>query len=200
MESSTRTMEAPQAKAPAGQPAGSTGKDEDGPDVVDRVAREGVQRDALRSAEALEWFLSDEGEEDGPVTHPLDINVGRPGEERWIQWVVTAVQSTRIDELRRAHVQETGNRQQRRRRQAAEQLDVARFNAALVFEATISPDMTKVIQAKGLKQGASGADAIMWRFREKPLLIDQIAGEILRISGADEDDLREAREVIAAKN
>lgn len=204
MEGSTKEAEAPATAVAAEGDAPAEVEDEPRQpnDVIDAVAKQGVRGDANRSSDALDWFLSDESEDEAIPAYPFDINVStKPGEENLIRWVVRPVMSTRIDELRRAHQSQAGvNRQQRRRGQTAPEIDVARFNAALVFEATLEPDMQEVLTRKRTKEGVTGTDVVMWRFRHKPLLIDQIAGEILRISGADEDDLREAREVMAAKN
>jgi Phage XkdN-like tail assembly chaperone protein, TAC len=169
----------------------------DGRDVIDEVASQGVKGDANRAKDALEWFLTDEaeGETDIP-TYTLELNVSTdPMREKIIQWVIRPIASTRIDELRRQH--QAGGRSGRRRRGDEPQVDIARFNAALVYEATVSPDLRDVARRK---QVASGGELVLHRFRHKPLLVDQIAGQVLQYSGADEDDLREAREVIAAKN
>jgi hypothetical protein len=205
MEASTTEAAQPAARPGSGRPEAES-EETDAHlkrerDVIDEVATQGVKNDPNRARNALEWFLADEEEDESPPHYPLDLNVGtKPGEENVIRWVVRPVMSTRIDELRRAHQTQSGNRQQRRRGAAGPELDVARFNAALVFEATVEPNMAEVLEKKKTKEGVSGADVVLWRFRHKPLLVDQIAGEILRVSGADEDDLREAREVIAAKN
>jgi hypothetical protein len=41
---------------------------------------------------------------------------------------------------------------------------------------------------------------VLHRFRNKPLLVDQIAGQILLVSGGDDEDVRTAREIRAAGN
>jgi hypothetical protein len=166
-------------------------------DLIGEVATQGVKGDPDRAKAALDWFLEAEPEDEADdVVYPLEINISTdPKVERYITWTVKPMASTRIDELRRAFTMQTPRK--RRRAEGDSQVDIARFNAALVFEATVSPDLK---EAARRKNNADGASLVLWRFRKKPLLVDQIAGQVLQYSGADEDDLREAREVIAAKN
>jgi hypothetical protein len=144
---------------------------------------------------ALEWFMADDDEATDP-TYPLEVNVSTdPGRPRWITWRIKPVASTRIDYLRRTFTMPV-NREQRRKG-AMGDLDASKFNAALVFESTVDPDLSIPM---GQGKFADGAQLIMHRFRNKPLLIDQIAGQILFYSGGDDDDLRIARDVKAAGN
>lgn len=141
----------------------------------------------------LDWFMAEQDEEAEPH-YTIEINVSvEPGKEDFKPWVIKPMHSERIDMLRRTF-QVQGNRQQRRTGVA--DLDLAKFNAALVFEATVDPDLSIPLQQKGF---ADGAQLVQHRFRFKPLLVDQIAGEVLRISGGDDEDLRTAREVRAAR-
>lgn len=147
--------------------------------------------------DALDWLLADdeESEEETPV-YPLEINVStNPREPKWVTWHIKPIASGRLDQLRRMF-QVPVNRQQRRAGQQAD-LDASRFNAALVFEATVYPDLIEVMNKKGER---NGAEYVMNRFRNKPLLVDQIAGEVLQRSGGDEADVRDATEIRAAGN
>jgi hypothetical protein len=117
--------------------------------------------------------------------------------------VIKPVGSERIDHLRRQFTVSTGNRAQRRRRNQgqSQELDGAKFNAQLVYEATVDPDLETVFNAKkGPGSWQYGFELVIHRFRFKPLLVDQIAGQILEYSGGDDEAIRTATEIKAAGN
>lgn len=165
-------------------------------EAVDTRRRDAV--DPVVATDALEWFLADEGsEETSEPVYPIEINVStNPTAPEWVQWHVKPMQSQRIDFLRRTF-QMPVNREQRRRGEQGE-LDGAKFNAALVFEATVYPNLVDVLERTG--KFRDGVELVLHRFRAKPLLVDQIAGQVLFYSGGDSDDVRTAREVKAAGN
>lgn len=161
--------------------------------LIARAAEKPKSLSEEQKQSTLDWFLEEQGDEVEPH-YTIEINVStEPDNPNYKVWVIKPIESSRIDILRRTF-QVQGNRQQRRTGQA--DVDMARFNAALVFEATVDPDLTVPLQQK---QFADGAQLVQHRFRFKPLLVDQIAGEVLRISGGDDEDLRTAREVKAAR-
>lgn len=199
----TRTMTTSAGGVKAGTPPASDdvrAPDLLGPPVrndeaIRKVADQPKQASPDDMQDALEWFLADDDTEADPV-FPIELNVSTdPAVKQWITWHVKPMQSTRIDALRRTF-QVAGNREQRRKGMGAD-LDAARFNAALVYEATVKPDLNVAIE-----QGkfVDGAQAVLHRFRNKPLLVDQIAGQILYISGGDDEDMRIPRELRAAGN
>lgn len=151
----------------------------------------------------LDWFLADEGE--GAAVEPhyrIQIDVStNPEIQDFKDWVIKPIPSERIDYLRRQFTIAVGNRDQRRRRTAAvgTELDAAKFNGQLVFEATADPDLEEVMRRK---PGAwtAGWQLVVHRFRFKPLLVDQIAGQILTYSGGDDEAVRTATEIQAAGN
>lgn len=166
------------------------------PPEVEAVAQRGDKTDPQEKQDALDWFLAEDSGEAVEPVYTIQINVSTDVERpRWLDWQIKPIPSQRIDYLRRTFSMQP-NREQRRRGQSAD-LDAARFNAALVFEATVYPDLEQPLRTKGFRDGA---ELITWRFRQKPLLVDQIAGEVLQRSGGDEADLRTATEVRAAGN
>lgn len=150
----------------------------------------------------LDWFLDDgaEGSEIEPL-YRIQIDVStNPEVQDFKDWVIKPVPSERIDYLRRQFSIVQGNRDQRRRRGAlGTELDAAKFNGQLVFEATADPDLEEVMRRK---PGAwtAGWELVVHRFRFKPLLVDQIAGQILTYSGGDDEAVRTATEIKAAGN
>lgn len=166
-------------------------------DAVDKIgeARNPKAVDRETAQDALDWFMADEGEEADPV-YTIEVNVSTDlTHPRVIAWQFKPMGSERIDVLRRMFSVPL-NRDQRRSGQVAE-LNTARFNAALVFESTVNPDLQAALATRG---ESDGARLVTHRFRHKPLLVDQIAGQILEMSGGNEEDVRTAKEVVAAKN
>lgn len=153
-----------------------------------------------QQADALDWLLSDE-EDESEARRVLELNVGTPRAERWIKWTIRPVDREVLRQIQRAA---GGNRQQRRGRAAAEQVDPEEANLRIVARGTVDPDLTEAAGAKGVQQSADPSygpmQILRWRFRHKPGLIDQIAGEVFDLSGYDEEDVREAKEVRAAGN
>lgn len=147
---------------------------------------------------ATEWFLSDE---DTPDTKTIEINVGSADAQRWVAWVIRSVDG---DVLKRIRA-EGQNRAARRSRQATGMADVdpQEANARIVVEGTVHPNLDRIVDAKmpadrrPSDPNAARVMVVKHRFRNKPGLIDQIAGEIMSLSGYDEEDVREAE---AAKN
>lgn len=165
--------------------------------------REQIQRAAAAKPQHMpadaqqstfDWFM--EGyDEQGSVEprYPFEINVSTdPNEDKKMTWWLKPIDSTRIDELRKLCELPT-NREQRRRGDI--QIDNARFNAFLVFEATVDPDLREAAQRKNEMDGSK---LVRWRFRFKPLLVDQIAGHVLLISGGDDEDMQR-KEITAGK-
>lgn len=142
---------------------------------------------------ALAWFMEDDytsGSEDF-VTATIEVNVGGPGQERLIPWVVRSLDQDTIQAIRdRSRV---GNRRQRRDT-GTEDVNEMKAATGMVAAATIDPDLEEVRKAKNVP---SREMVVEHRLRHKPGLILQISGKIMEISGYDEDDVRDA---IAAKN
>jgi hypothetical protein len=164
----------------------SDGEPREGRDLIDAAARSASGRGEKLSQEevedATEWFLSDESED---LTDDIQLNVGTRRKPKWITWVIRSVD---LDELRRIRRQ---SRSQNRRARITGQADFDgdRANLQIVLRGTVAPDLHGAAKQMGL---VDPADALRKRFRAKPGLIDQIAGEIMSLSGYDEDDVREA--------
>lgn len=201
MESSSTgaagAVQAPPADTPDLKKVGSTSGNalSAGDEAVRQVANHVKQASAEDMQDALDWFMADEDEAEDP-TYTVEINistdVGRP---KWIKWTIRPIPSQRIDFLRRTFTMPV-NRAMSRRGQQGE-LDAARFNGALVFEATVDPDLKIPLAQKGF---ADGSQLVIHRFRQKPLLVDQLAGQVLFYSGGDDEDVRAVRDVRAVKN
>lgn len=157
--------------------------------VIDELAKgekpgPGKQKVELEDGEkqdALEWFLA--AEDDTDLTHTFQINVGGPTEKKWVDWTIKPVD---MDRLRR--IRQKAQQQQSRRSRAQGEFDGLAANVAIVVEGTVSPDLrTAAKQLNAIEPGM----VVRSRFAHKPGLLDQIAGEIMSLSGYDDDDVRE---------
>lgn len=157
-----------------------------GRNLIDKVA-EGKPTTHEEHNAALDWFLSDDPSDDGELTRTLSLNVGGE-DEKLIPWTIRAID---LDTLRRIRRQVAGNRAQRR---SGGEMDEVAANLKIVVEGTVEPPLVEAAKQMGI---ASPETALKTRFRHKPGLIGQLAGEILSLSGYDEEDVRE---VAAAKN
>lgn len=163
---------------------------ETGADAADIVSAAAANKklSPKQAQDALEWFLSDE---DQDFTTELNLNVGSPANPKWVKWEIKTVD---MDTLRRIRRQsQAGSRAQRRGAQAGE-IDEVEANLRIVLEGTVSPDIYAAAKQKG---DVDPAETLKRRFSHKPGLIGQISGEIMSISGYDDEDVRE---VDAAKN
>lgn len=159
---------------------------ETGPELIDRAAKGKLKTQDEANA-ALDWFLSDDPSQEGELTRTIQINVGGD-QERFIDWTIRAID---LDTLRRIRRTVAGTRAQRR---SGGELDEVAANLSIVVEGTVNPNLVEAAKRLGI---ASPTTALKSRFRHKPGLIGQIAGEILSLSGYDEEDVRE---VAASKN
>ena len=142
---------------------------------------------AAEASSALEWFLSEEPEEDVEQTHTIELNIGVGDQEKWITWIVRPIDS---DELRRIQRQTAVLR--RRGRQddlAVDQLG----NLKVIIAGSVEPDIQAIADAQGKQAEA----VLLKRFVKKPGLIAQLAGQIMALSGFDDEDVRDA---LSAKN
>lgn len=164
------------------------------PASVDRLAESGkASRPDRLSVEdqdsAMAWFLDDEDED---VTKTILINVANVGEHK-IPWVIRPVDSETIRDIRR-RAEQAASKMQRRRGQVA--VDQGQINLAIVAEGTVEPDLRGATERKyGEGLGADATRIVMLalkdKFKRKPGLVDQIAGEILALSGYDDEDVTE---------
>lgn len=158
----------------------------EGDELIDAAARVGKDRreklNAEEQVDALEWFLSDVSED---LTDDIQINVGTGRTPKWLTWTIKPVDLDKLRRIRRQSSQ--GNRRSRITGQP--NLDADNANLRIVIEGTVYPDLHAASKQIGT---VDPADAVRIKFKHKPGLIDQIAGEIMSLSGYDDDDVREA--------
>jgi hypothetical protein len=153
------------------------------PEALVKQAAAQKRLDAEEQSIALDWFLSDEPDGSESQTRTIEINVGSPTQEKWIPWEIRAVD---LDTLRRIRRQAMGNRAQRR---TGGEIDEVAANLRIVVEGTVTPDLLQAAKTLGI---ADASEALRQRFSRKPGLLGQIAGEIMSLSGYDDEDVREA--------
>lgn len=138
-----------------------------------------------QAQDALEWFLqADDSQEVEPKS--LKLNMGNADKPEWISWVIGPVEDTLITKIREQS--RKGTRAQKRRGDA--EIDDMLVARRMVVEGTLEPDLRSL--AKSLRM-ADPADAVQAFFKKrgKTGLITQLSGEILSISGWDEEDVQE---------
>lgn len=150
-------------------------------------------------SEALAWFLS---ADEIPATITLDVNVGTPHVKKVIPWTLRAIDSETLKKARKMAEEGGGRAAIRRARQsgATPEIDGAEANARILVAGSVDPDF--YVAAKTLIDATPGerahpdrdTDAVMLlraRLSHKPGLIDQLAMEVLSLSGYDDDDIVE---------
>lgn len=177
------------------------GTDETEPDEIKRAAQGGSLSTSESSA-ALAWLLEDTPDDDEERFKTLTINIGRGTTERWIDWTIRSIDR---DVLRAIQRGAQGNRQARRGRGGPGEIDAGEANLRIVANATVEPDLREAARRKGVQMDSpdpmyAPMQVLRHRFQDKPGLIDQIAGEVMDISGYDEEDVQEARAKDAAGN
>lgn len=156
---------------------------------VGQVVRAAARGEKLAEDEvhdALEFFLAQEGEEVEIEPKDLKLNVGTTANPKFIRWVIQPVDDAEIVQIRKRATK--GSKAARRRGDA--EVDENLVARRIVVKGTIEPDIGEL--AKQLRL-VDPADALLTYFRKfgKTGLILQISGEILNISGYDEDDVSE---------
>jgi Phage XkdN-like tail assembly chaperone protein, TAC len=160
------------------------------------AAAKGERLNQAGQSEALQWFLKatpDKAEEERKV---LKLNFGTSKEPEWVEWTIKPVQ---LDTMRRIRT-EAGNTRAAR---ATGQVDEYRVNLEIVVAGTVDPDVreaARLLHAQGALPTNDAAAAVRIRFQNKPGYIAQISGEIMSLSGFNDDDVTEAEAVDAAGN
>lgn len=155
--------------------------------VIERAAHgELKDADAEEVEDAAEWLL-EAASTDPDLLHDLTINVGTRSRPRKIKWTIRAVPGPTIRKLRE---QAAGNRAQRRAGLALPDANaVFDANVKLVVMGTAYPDVAALAAQSGMKVG----EFLLERaFNKKQGLIDQIAAEIMDLSGYDDEDVTDA--------
>lgn len=155
-----------------------------------RAAARGEKLTEEEIPSALDYYLaSEEQTEAEPAIEPkeLKLNLGTKEKPEFVRWVVVPVEDTVITKFRRES--QAGTRAQKRRGDA--EVDEAVVARKIVERATIDPDPRAL--AKAMDTGPDPKDAI-YRFfarKGKTGMITQISGEVLSISGWDDEDVQE---------
>lgn len=135
---------------------------------------------------ALQWFLDDTE----PTFHrTLELNVGQDDKPNFVKWTIRALSGEEIAGINR---QASGNRNARR---AGGERDLDEVQRRVVALATVEPDLDAVVKLKHADTSQSDplwarANVLAHRFRHKPGLITQLSGQVMDLSGYDEDDVR----------
>lgn len=157
--------------------------DRDGPELIKALAGDEKVTEG-EVINATDWFLSDDT--DLSFTHKIQINVGPPNKEIWIEWEIQAVDLDTLKKIRKSA--QGGTKAEKRRNQASGELDEVEANIRIVVEGTIAPDLKDIASKARL---VDPGDVLRRKFRHKPGLLGQISGEIMSISGYDDEDVRE---------
>jgi hypothetical protein len=156
------------------------------PNQVMRAAAKGDRVTPEEVQDALEVFFAEEGDEPEIEPTPLKLNIGTRDKPKWIAWEIVPVDDEEITRLRKES--RKGNRRAKRAGEA--EVDDNLVARRIVVKGTVSPDLREL--ASRLKL-VDPADALLKYFRRfgKTGLILQISGEILSISGYDDEDISE---------
>jgi hypothetical protein len=156
-----------------------------------RAAAEGQKLQPEEHASALQFFLDARADApQGVSTKTLELRVG----ERWFDWTIRPVD---MDTMRTIRKRAMDTKQARR----SGDVDENRVNLAMVVAGTVSPDLQDEAR-KAHRDGIGPPDPVQvlkMMMQDKPGYIAQIAGEIMSISGFDDEDVREAEQVEAGK-
>lgn len=152
--------------------------------AVSNVARGSKHPEDL--ADATAWFLSDA--DAGVTAHrTFQLNVSaNPDEPHWVTWTVQALSREQIRSIQRL------SRPARQRASAQGEVDGIKANLGLAAEGTSNPDLDAIARDLGTQDKS---DVLRRRFAHKPGLIDQIAQEVLTVSGYDDEDVRDVTAV-----
>jgi hypothetical protein len=143
--------------------------------------------------DALAWLLSSE-DDDRDETLTLQIDVGPPQQEHWIDWTIRPVPLERLRAIERDTRQ--GNRQQRRAGVVSDG-DEIESSIRVIIEGTVKPDLRGAAKEAGI---ASPVTFLRLRFQKKPGLLGVISSRIMALSGYDADMVRLPSETAAAGN
>lgn len=128
---------------------------------------------------ALDWFLSPEPD---AATKDLEINVGTEAKPTWITWTIRAIDADQLKAIQRAA-------EKKARRQRQGEVDEVDSMLAVMVEGTVYPPLRDIAAQEGERDVRA---MVRKRFARKPGLIPMVSGEIFKLSGFDEADVREA--------
>jgi hypothetical protein len=157
--------------------------------VDSRDAVANGEGDEFDLAAVQEWLLSDEAEVN---TRMLRVRLGGSDDQPIIApWYIKAIG---VDTIRSAEREASGaNRQQRRGAQP--QYDELKATLRIVVEGTVAIGSPDAPDLKALARGKQLSDPVIFlqrKFAFRPGVIAQIAGEVMALSGFDQEDVRAA--------
>lgn len=148
-------------------------------------ASDGERVDSATRSKATEWFMSPI--EEAVATHDFEINVGGQSKRNPPNYVPITVQV-----LGRERIREIRREASMPNRSGEDEVNEIEANLKIAVEGLLDPDLSKPeVRRVGGQDFLDPADALSARFAFKPGLIDQIAGEVVKISGYDDKDVRE---------
>lgn len=198
-----------QGRGPQSRPDVRSALEDAEPSALVTAAANGARLQPEQAQDALEWLLDDTDEDEGDLTHTLEINVGGPAKDdgtsddprrpvRWIKWVIEPVDEGVIRKILNNAGDGGGGRRRRRQGQSTEAgSQGADANLKIIVAGTVDPDLTVAAQTKNI---ADPSLIVRMRFKKKPGLLGQIADAIMELSGFNNEDVRDGREAAAAGN
>lgn len=168
-------------------PDGAGQEDRALPDVL-KAAQRGEKLFEGEVKSALDWVMErQDSPSQGPVTKAFKLNLGTATAPQFVRWEVGPVEDNLISKIRKASTE--GTKAQKRRHEA----EVNEFKVAtkMVTAGTIDPDVRVLANEMGTGPDPSDAVHAFFARAQKTGLIVQLSGEILNLSGYDEDDISE---------
>jgi hypothetical protein len=166
-------------------------------DLIRRAAN-GEELTEEEHQDATDWLLQSFREELPTITDKLEINVGTPQHPTWIDWEIRSIDGAMIRRIREQAMNQRAMRRQGTQQASAGVAEAAfQANVRIVVEGSVKPDVKVAAGSTGVADPGIFLEQALNR---KQGLIDQLAAEILGLSGYDDDDLRDAQEVRAAGN
>lgn len=160
-----------------------------------RGAAQGKTLTTEGQSAALQWFMSQSPDPSTTEVKTKKLNFGTSEHPEWVEWKVRPIG---LDVLRGIRKKAAASREARRTGAADEYV----VNLEIVVAATIDPDLREA--SRQIYEAGIGpndpVENLRARFQGKPGYITQLAGEILGLSGFNDDDIQDADALEAAKN
>lgn len=165
--------------------------------AANKVAANAKSFNDEEAVDALDWLLSDAPLAETIPTKDLELNVGTDEKPKWIKWTIMAIDENEIRQIRRR-----ANGTNRSQRRQGGEFDQDQFNLMVMAAGTQKPDLVAASQRMPDGQGGQGfadpATALRRRFARKWGIVTLVSGEIIALSGMDDEAVRDAKEVRVA--
>lgn len=153
-----------------------------------------LRKDVEAQQKAMKWFLSSEPSAGEVETKILKVNIGTDDKVDHIDWVIKAVP---MDVMRRIRKQAQNTREAKK----TGVVDEYRINLSVVAAGTVAPDISEATRQVSAAGGPGDpVEVLRIRFQRKPGYVAQISGEIMGLSGFDDEDVQESTAIEAAGN